>query len=364
MKALGHLIITVALLAIAACAAVPETTLITGSLGFRSRPALPAGAKADVVLANQSQPTAAALAQQSIAAGDGQTPLRFEFRLAGDQLQATERYAVHATVWDASGNLLFTTDRPYPVAPAQQVQDLGVLTLVAVPARAPAPSRPSNPATGTAPASNPNIPPGAYVARGNEPGWMLVVAGKRLTVDGYRATKLQAVTPAQQKIPGGYRYAAKIGKDTLRIDVLNRICADTMSGLRFPDTVTVMTGNRTLRGCGGDPAFLLQHARWLVTTIDGQEVAPTSRPTLVFETTGRVTGHASCNSYSGPYRLTGEGLSFGPMISTKRACEPALMAQESAMLAALQNAARHELSNDGTLTIESSDGHRVVARKG
>ncbi len=205
-----------------------------------------------------------------------------------------------------------------------------------------------------------------YVARGNEPGWILTVGGKTMVLENdYGASKVEAIVPAQHKVAGGYSYATRASGQRLDIEVLNRLCRDDMSGLSFPDSVTVTLGERVLHGCGGDPAALLQHARWLVVSIDGKDVVTTdAKPSMVFETTGRVAGHASCNSYGGDYKLSGEGLSFGELVSTKRACAAPLMEQENALLAILRDAVRHEFADDGSLIIEASDGRTLTARKG
>lgn len=360
MKALCRAAMMLAMLAVAACTLPDETTVITGSVSYRGPVRLPANATLDVTLVEQSQAQTSVVAKQSMPAGDGVASLPFELRVDTVRLrQVGQRYVVRAIVRDASGTAWWATDRAYPVEPAPGQQNLGVLTLVSATQPAAAP-----PSAGTGSGVPSGVPRGAYVARGNEPGWMLSITGKTMTLQSdYGASKLEALVPAQQKIPGGYRYATRASGQALRIDVLNRVCRDDMSGNTFPDTVTVQAGNKTLRGCGGDPAFLLQRGRWLVWSINGQDMAANARPTLVFDAVGKVNGRA-CNSYSGTYQVAGEGLRFGPIVATKRACAPPLGDQENALLAVLRDAVRHELGADGSLTIETNDGRRLVARKG
>lgn len=57
--------------------------------------------------------------------------------------------------------------------------------------------------------------------------------------------------------------------------------------------------------------------------------------TLVFEA-DRVDGVAACNSYGGSFELDGDRLSLGDLVQTEMACEPPVMAAESAYLQALQ----------------------------
>lgn len=57
----------------------------------------------------------------------------------------------------------------------------------------------------------------------------------------------------------------------------------------------------------------------------------------------RVTGNTGVNLLSGSYELSGGALQFGPMITTKRAGDPALMRQETGFLNALEKTATAEL---------------------
>lgn len=84
--------------------------------------------------------------------------------------------------------------------------------------------------------------------------------------------------------------------------------------------------------------------------IDGTKI------TLKFGADGRAGGSGGCNSYGGDYRERGDRLSFGQIISTKRAClEQRANEQEQRYFAALESASRFKLS-DGRLTIFLGDG--------
>ena len=54
------------------------------------------------------------------------------------------------------------------------------------------------------------------------------------------------------------------------------------------------------------------------------------------------------------YTVTGDGLSFGPIASTRRMCQD-VMAQEDAFLQALENAHRFSISGED-LAIENANG--------
>jgi heat shock protein HslJ len=71
--------------------------------------------------------------------------------------------------------------------------------------------------------------------------------------------------------------------------------------------------------------------KWILTTMAIQEgtvpLQPTTEITLVFNADGSLTGYGGCNNYFGTYTLTGtmtkfgDGISIGPLASTKKYCE-------------------------------------------
>jgi len=71
---------------------------------------------------------------------------------------------------------------------------------------------------------------------------------------------------------------------------------------------------------------------------------------------GQVSGSAGCNSYRGPYTVSGSGISVGALASTKIAClDPeGAMAQETLFLELLQKAQTFRLS-DGQLQVFFSE---------
>jgi heat shock protein HslJ len=77
---------------------------------------------------------------------------------------------------------------------------------------------------------------------------------------------------------------------------------------------------------------------WLAEDIGGRGVIDIAQSTVSFVSTDRVSGSGGCNRYSGPVAINGAALSFGALATTRRACPPALMNQESKFLAALADA--------------------------
>lgn len=213
----------------------------------------------------------------------------------------------------------------------------------------------AQPATGSA---------SSFKAVGNEPGWTLDVGGGRMVIvadDG--ATKLEMPLPAPVPVEGGRRYDVRSDAHTVTLTILERVCADTMTGMPRPVTVEVMLDGRPLKGCGGDPTSLLRGGTWLVSQLGQQPVVKMSRTTLAFGATGRVMGTASCNTYSATYLLSGAGLTITMPIASMRACEAPYMAQEALFLEILRGVNRFELAGDGTLTLHAADGGSIIARR-
>jgi heat shock protein HslJ len=200
------------------------------------------------------------------------------------------------------------------------------------------------------------------IARGNEPGWNVTIGEAEIElVTDYGATRSTFPKPAPEASGDATRYV--VADANLTITVLEQPCADTMSGMFYPLTVTIERPEGVLSGCGGEPASLLLGPEWVVESIDGEALIANSRPTIVFNEEGQVAGSASCNRYLASYELTGEGLSIAGGASTMMACVPSLMAQERRFLDALAAVTRFEIAPDGALVLLADDGPKLVARR-
>lgn len=200
-------------------------------------------------------------------------------------------------------------------------------------------------------------------ARGNEPGWHLEVWQDRLVLR--TQDKAAAVTykaPIITPVAGGKHYAAGSGKRAIKVAVIEKVCTDTMTGMPYPRTVSVTRPGEApvLNGCGGEPATLLQ-GEWWVQRIDDQKVTDAERATLTFGLDGRVSGKAFCNTYSGGYTLTGEGLTFAGIAATMMACMEPLASLEQRFMAVLNKMQRFDITSDGALVLHSADGGTVTS---
>ena len=206
--------------------------------------------------------------------------------------------------------------------------------------------------------------PPLFRAVGNEPGWRLDVRadGLSLLLD-YGDTHVFAPSPLVIDGAGMRSYEAVSAGGPLTAMVFARYCADSMSGMPHPQTVEVRWQDRVLKGCGGDPAELLQGGPWEVVEIDGKAVIDPARITMEFAAAGRLAGIAACNRYFGGYALSGEGLHLSPLGATKMACEPGAMEDEQRFMAAAARTGAFGIDADGRLELRAGDAVLMRARR-
>ncbi|MEX2125276.1 MAG: YbaY family lipoprotein [Woeseia sp.] len=333
-----------------------QQTSITGSLTYRERIALPPGSIARVTLSDISRADAAApvIVETSVELGNRQVPVPFELTVPGDDLEPGSRYAVRGEIRDADGRLIWTTDTANSIDADEMSIDLGTLLLVR------APSDTGNVAPGSADES-------LFTARGNEPGWLLTIDAQNMTLK-WNYGDDETVVPVPEPSPSGASgdgrsYVSVTEAQDLRVDVVDRICRDSMTGMPHPNGVTVSIDGQTLQGCGGSPASLLQDGEWVVEDIAGKGIIDSSRATLNFGADGSLAGRASCNSYGATWTLSGEGLAVGQARGTLMACAPALDGQEREFLRLLGAASHFDITDDGALVIRTADGETITARR-
>lgn len=119
------------------------------------------------------------------------------------------------------------------------------------------------------------------------------------------------------------------------------------------DSSTGMTGNPSPDSSSVQSK--LANTQWTLKSLGavGAESAVVAGTTITlkFGSDGRAGGSSGCNSYGSDYKATGDRLSFGRIISTKRACaDERANRQEQRFFQALESAVRFELV-DGRLSI-------------
>ena len=104
------------------------------------------------------------------------------------------------------------------------------------------------------------------------------------------------------------------------------------------------------------PDVTLTNTYWKLVELNGAAVEPGEGKELhmILKGEDQVGGYAGCNQFTGSMTVTGDGLSVGPIASTRRMCQN-VMAQEDAFLQALENAQRYSIAGED-LAIEDANG--------
>ena len=195
-----------------------------------------------------------------------------------------------------------------------------LLTACPPPESVPAPPEETNAADGE-----------TYTAYGTEPFWDIEIGPEYTIFRGLDIEERRFKTPDARPSFNGTRYP---GRD-ISIDITRTTCNDGMSDRLMQDTVTVQIGKARYSGCGGAilPPETLDNTSWIFEQIGGNPVAADDtqpRSELIFSA-GNVSGTIGCNRFSGPFKIAGSRIEFGPLRSTRMACGGQLGAQEAAL---------------------------------
>ncbi len=98
---------------------------------------------------------------------------------------------------------------------------------------------------------------------------------------------------------------------------------------------------------------------WTLVEIEGAPVAAPGRTTLLVARDGKVSGEGGCNRYSGRAETSEDGVVFGPLLATKRACEPDVTRQEVRLFEGLRRTAAWRVEN-GMLTLLDAEGRALL----
>ena len=86
--------------------------------------------------------------------------------------------------------------------------------------------------------------------------------------------------------------------------------------------------------------------QWTCETIFEREIFGDNPPVMEFKEDGTVVGTGGCNNFSGTYTIAAEGISFGPMAVTKKACPGSVGEQEHTFFVFLNTIKRFKVDGD------------------
>lgn len=90
---------------------------------------------------------------------------------------------------------------------------------------------------------------------------------------------------------------------------------------------------------------------WGLQTLDDQPLPSGIQATLSFNA-GTATGSSGCNTFTGAYTTDGPALDIGPLATTRKACDPAVMTFEQTYLAALDGVTAWAVPADAAMGTE------------
>ncbi|MGB3715691.1 MAG: META domain-containing protein [Candidatus Promineifilaceae bacterium] len=104
----------------------------------------------------------------------------------------------------------------------------------------------------------------------------------------------------------------------------------------------------------------LANSSWRVASMYVNQVPiPNTALTASFDASNGVSGSAGCNNYSGPYSVSGNAISIGPLSSTNATCGADIDTQEQVYMTALQSATSYQLVGS-QLVLYDAAGQEVI----
>ena len=330
---------------LAACATYAESrsevsveedeTMITGNLVYRERIALRPGSTATVTLEDVSRADAPSrtIATRTIQLDGRQVPIPFTIGVDADELSARGRYSLRATIHGPDGNLAWTTDTARLFDPSAGDQDFGDVTLVQV--RGGGNSDERNEVAYRCGDTNVDV---TYAENG-------VIF--RFDNREFRLRRMPSGS-------GGKYVNGTSGQSNYVLFWEKGDNAQLQFGDRdYPECTRVTSSAGILR---------LGH-EWVVEDIDDRGIIDSSRVTVTFSVDGRISGRASCNDYSGSYRVDGANLIVSDRLAvTRKLCAPALMNQEERFLSTLTQTSNISRDASGSLLLASDNEGSLRAR--
>lgn len=96
-------------------------------------------------------------------------------------------------------------------------------------------------------------------------------------------------------------------------------------------------------------------AAWIAVTVNGRPVIG-ERPSVLIDDNFRARGFGGCNTFSATaYPLRGQGFAVGPVASTRKACDKAVMDQERAFFVAFRSAQNWD-TQEGAFLLKGPNG--------
>jgi heat shock protein HslJ len=104
--------------------------------------------------------------------------------------------------------------------------------------------------------------------------------------------------------------------------------------------------------------------QWTLTALGSGDTAFSAAPDhpalLLFAADGTVSGSTGCNTFHGTYTLSGDSLSFGPLATTRKACEQEVMTQEQAFVQAMEQVTGFSIEGSQLTLVDAGDSALLI----
>lgn len=181
----------------------------------------------------------------------------------------------------------------------------------------------------------------------------VTLAGNRLELGEFATTTMGCDAPRHDQDQWLADFLAT--KPTLAIDGANLTISSGSTEVTMLD--------RTV----ANPALPLEGTHWTVDTVVHGQAASSTPPgaTATLDFKGdTVAVDTGCNTGSGSYQELGDKIRFGPIATTKKACEPEIMSLEQAVTTVLDGTVTYAIDADQlTLTHPSGTALRLRGQR-
>ncbi len=214
-----------------------------------------------------------------------------------------------------------------------------------------------------------------FVASGNNPTWAVEIDYDRQMrfTSTEKPKQILAAVPEPIAVPdsNATRYRADTEDGYLEVTIYEEPCVDKISGRNLPQRIVVKVKTKAAAapkvytGCGYYEQDYRLHDIWALESMDGKPiraqdfVAGVPRIELNLRE-AKMYGYGSCNELQSTLVLKSKQLTFGPIVTTKKAC-PSL-AFETRFTAILTQAPFSYSLADLRLKLVSEE-HTLVFRK-
>jgi heat shock protein HslJ/uncharacterized lipoprotein YbaY len=305
-------------------AAMAEQVNFSGEVTYLERVELPPGAELVVTLVSLPDATPIVNAAAPIAA-PGRVPLQYSFNVSSDVIRADRQFGLTAEI-RIGQQIVFRNLLPVPVDPAAAGATLIVVALAASPLDTPAAVPPDN---------QPVVAPTVETVVAPQPAPVITPPVEPATP---LPEPTPVVVPAQPVVPPEVAEPIQpVEPATPPEETASPVEAEPPVAPPL-DAAEVVAPD--------EPTNPLLDTAWDVIGIDGDPVLKATELTLTIAADRRAGGSGGCNNYFAEAKFNTLPLSFGPVASTRMACEPATMEQEAAFFAALDTVVSYELAGN------------------